>query len=394
MAGTIGTSLSKWFLLWLFAQSSGGPGAVGAYSSILAFATPLFVVCQLGLRTIFLSLRVRYPWSVFVRLRMLGACVGALVLGGFIFLAPGVPLWLGVAILALKVCDSFQDISLARVQYGNNLVALGAIVFSGAVMTAVAALTLVWVTGDVPAGVLAAASVSFGAGCWGVWVSRRVGYEPDSITSGIESILRVSVRVTTSQFLASLLFQLPIVFLAILAGPSVVGVFAAAGYLLTAAALVGSSLQTVLITPFRRLMAEQGKSGLWNASRGVTARVVAGGTIFGIFVVLLGNPVLNVVYGGGFGMHWVPLALLAVAACSTVGAFVLSVTLTVLNRYGVVTWGMGGACLMSALSGVSLAFAGVDPLLIGTAMSAIGAIGRLVLMYWMVRTAVREVEQE
>ncbi|WP_229116017.1 hypothetical protein [Parenemella sanctibonifatiensis] len=75
-------------------------------------------------------------------------------------------------------------------------------------------------------------------------------------------------------------------------------------------------------------------------------------------------------------MERLPLALLAVAAVTTIGAFIMSVTLTVLNKYAHVTAAMGLSCLISLAAGVALLAAGLDWLVVATGMAAAGATAR------------------
>lgn len=387
--GSATTSMSKWLLVWLFAHSSGGPEAVGTYSYVLAFATPLFVLCQIGLRTIFLSSIIRWPWRTYSLLRVLGNVVGATVLIVFVMLSARVSLALGLSVAALKVCDSFLDLRLARMQYGNRMTRLGAIVTVSGVTTMVAAAILVLITGDGTVGVLTAALVSAGSGVWAHIEGRTVGYAPNAPGSGAGRILSASVPVMTSQFLATLLFQLPVLVLSAVSDPGTVGQFAGAAYLLTAASLAGSTLQTLLITPLRRTRENDGPAALRSRSSRIAVRAVLCAVPVGVAVVVVGSPALTLIYGPGFQMGQLPLALLAIGAIATIGAYIMSVSLTVLNRYISVTMAMGLSCGAALAAGGALVLAQLDPLLIGTTMSAVGATSRLLLMGWFVTRSAR-----
>ncbi|MFW6597665.1 lipopolysaccharide biosynthesis protein [Propionibacteriaceae bacterium Y2011] len=386
--GTATTSLSKWFLVWLFARSAGGADAVGVYSYVLAIATPLFVLSQLGLRTIFLSSATRWPWRTYLLLRLIGCLVGAAVLMAVIVFSPDLPVGLGVAITLLKVFDSVLDIMLARMQYGNRLVALGRVVTACGVGAMVAAAVAVVLTGSATIGVFAAALSSVGAAVWAFLAGRSVDYEPTDSSRGWRDIVRTAAPVTASQFLATFLFQLPVFALSWVADAGTIGVFAGAAYLLTVAGLTGSTLQTVLITPFRRIREHDGVHALRRRAGRITVRAVLVSAGFGVLVTALGSPVLTLVYGPGFEMGYVPLALLAVAAVATIGAFVMSVTLNVLNRYGGVTLAMGLSCVAAALAGGLFHLLGLPPLIVATGMSATGSSFRLLMMTWSVRRAV------
>lgn len=385
IGGTASAALSKWFLVWIFARSAQGPEAVGIYSSILAIATPLFVISQLGLRNIFISSITRWPWSDYVKLRIVGCVFGALLLVGIVVAVPHFPIGLGISLTALKIADSMLDIYLARLQYGNRLLKLGVINTLCGVVTILAAALVVGLTGQPTLGVVVAAVVSGSGALVARSLSRNTVYESHASTQGWKKILRLSIPVTTFQCLASVLFQLPIVALTLIAGTSAVGVYSASAYLLTVAGLIGATLETLLITPFRQLRERSGLRQVQTGMTKVAGKTLVGGAIAGVGVVIWGSDVLETIYGPEFALGPWPLTVLAIAATATVGSYVVSVALTVANRYSAITVALAGSCALSALAGLFLAFLGLSPLAIGTGMAATGATARLVLTYAMVR---------
>ncbi|MBE8146950.1 hypothetical protein IOD13_15030 [Brevibacterium casei] len=69
--GNIMVATAQWYLIWLFARHA-GPQAVGVYSSLVAFMTPLFVIAQLGLRNLYITLQTSVRWPVYLAVRTAG----------------------------------------------------------------------------------------------------------------------------------------------------------------------------------------------------------------------------------------------------------------------------------------------------------------------------------
>lgn len=387
LVGTALSFLSKWIIVWLIARYSGGPEMVGAYSSLLSIATPVFVVAQLGLRTILLSSNEPWPWASYVTLR----CIGTIVGGGALALAwtqlsTGAPYSLMIVVIVMKLVDSGFDLIMGRIQYGNQMGALGALLSLTSVLAIVAAVLAAIVMGSATWVVLSGAVVTVSMAPWAIQRARRVSVPGGQLTiRSVSGILKSSFPVTLSQLLASLLFQLPIVFLAWTAPLQVTGVYSASAYILTVASLVGTTLQTLLITPFRRARENEGARALLLNSQRVVRETLLLSCIAGIVICFVGGPAIRLVYGPDFEIGLVPLCLLAVASVATVVAYVESVTLTVLNRYSDVSWAMGLSCVMSVAVGAFTMQTSLGQLVGAAGMAAAGACSRGLLMAVLVR---------
>lgn len=385
-AGTVMSAFAKWYLVWLFARLAGGADAVGEYSRILAFATPVFVLCQLGLRTIYVSSRTSYSWRAYRALRIIGIAAAVMVVLIYLWIDPQISLGLGLAILFLKVNDSLLDLYQGRVQHSGRMTLLGSTMLGNALLTILVSTLVVLATGRVEAGVVSAGLVSTAVAAWARYVSKSTG-EIQGIFAYRE-LLKQSAPVTTSQFLASLLFQIPILLLGWYAEDAVVGVFAGAAYLLTVANLIGSTIQTVLITPLRARLQASGVRSLRAPVYGLLMRVGCFGAAGGTVVIFAGSNVLELVYGPGFGVGRWPLALISAAAVLTIMAYVLSVTLNVLNEYGTVTISMALSCVTSGTLG-PVVITKMDPINGAALIVAVAAVIRLLSMWIFVGRKLR-----
>lgn len=368
-------AFSKWLLVWLFARSEGGASAVGTYALILSVGSPIFVVAQLGLRTIVLSARVRWPWRRFVVLRLSGLAAGTIALTFFVVLAPEVPLFLGTGVLALKIVDSLLDLELARIQFGGKLLRLGVLISVNGLTTIVVCLLVFSYFGSATAAVFAAAFVAAGSYVVASRLSKKVAYAATE-EGKYSEILRLSMPVTAAQFLSTLLFQLPVIVLGWVSDPATVGIFAGAAYVLTVASLFGAAIQTTLITPLRTRRERLGDHAVSIFVWRTVYWVLLGGLVPSILFSIYGSTALQTVYGSRFEMSALELGLLAVSATLIVASYVFSVGLTVLNQYARVATVLFMSSVVSVTVGLYMVALGSSPLLIGSAMAFGGAATR------------------
>ncbi|BAC17188.1 polysaccharide biosynthesis protein [Corynebacterium efficiens YS-314] len=392
ISGTISSAFSKWFLVWLFAQSDGGAEAVGLYSMVLAVATPLFVTAQLGLRTIFVSHETRWPWSTYLFLRGMGTFIGMTILLTYVFFTANVPFYLGLAITLLKIADSISDIYAARLQYFHQIQTLGLLSILSSLITILLASISVYVFHSVTWAIVAAAMTSAIFAMAHALLGRRFEYASVHEKGGYRGIIQASIPVTASQFLSTFLFQIPVLFLGMISNPQTVGVFAASAYLLTIANIFGSSLQTILNTPFRREREKNGVKAVARRAFAVTRSIAFIGIIPVILVAFWGSKLFQVIYGPAFAIPVLPIVLISLAALLNIMAYVQSVTLNVLNRYSIVTWSMAGSCLVAVLNGLIAFFVGVPDLTIGAICAFSGSVTRALFMAVIVSRVTEKIQ--
>lgn len=332
LGGTLGSGISHWFIVWLIAATYGAAG-LGEYSVVLAGATPLFIFLGLGLRNVYVSLAGSPRWRTFLQWRIGGVAVALALLAIYCLLAA--PYWgifLGMA--TMKVADGLSELALARLQRQGRFTALGALTCTSAVATVAAISIAAWLSA--PTGVLLACvgAVSLAMGLVALVLSRPSSVAPtieDAV--GARRLLSAALPITASTGLMSLVASIPVWFLGAHTTPQEVGRFTAAAYLIVAANLLGASAQTILITAYRRHLAEEGSASLLRAMGRHTGILAAIGIPALVAVVLFGDPFLRLVYGDAFGADTLELLGFGATAVLCILGYINSTVLLVLNWY-------------------------------------------------------------
>ncbi|WP_176697154.1 lipopolysaccharide biosynthesis protein [Microbacterium sp. 3J1] len=359
--GSMSWAVAQWLLVWMFARFAGGADAVGEYALVLSIATPVFTVAQFGLRTVYLSLRVEYPWRTYLTLRVIGTTAAtALLIAYFVATEAADPaVW--AALLAVKVADLFFDLWQARIQRTNRLAALGVLNIANSVGTIALAGVALATTGSVAVALAASALVSIGVALAGRQLAASRPSESHG-DRGYREILRAGAPTTVSESLAAFASYLPVLVLSLLADETLVGVFAAAAYILTFANLVGAILKNVLITPFRQTLESVGEDHVRHRAHRLALGLGAASSVAALTVALFGGPVLRVIYGPEFEMPEVPLILLAVAVIPIASSYIYSTFLNVTHRFSGQAWIWVLALTIGILAGAISAVVGVGPL--------------------------------
>lgn len=393
VVGSFAGAFSRWLIVWL-AQELGGVSALGAYSAVLAFATPIFVVGQLGLRTIILTYREAYPWRTFQRIRFAGIVAACAVTLLFVLRVPQVDLAMGLAVLSFKVFDAAIDLEVARIQRAGKLLAVGYIGLATAGLSVLFSVAAAVMTKSIILTVLGTGLASAIAYLVCRSYARKIPYVATAESSGYRTILSASLPITGSQLVASLLLYVPVLWLTSTGDLAAVGIYTGVAYLLTAADLLGSSLAKVLISPFRGRLEAHGDNAVLGANVRLTLALIPLGIAAGAAVVVWGDPVLRFIYGPNFEVGRPTLALLAAASVFTVLSFVQSVTLEVFNRY----YGVAAAFLLACLAALATGWLAngwaSDPVMLGSAMSLVGAFVRFASAAGFAATGERDARQQ
>lgn len=332
LGGMVGNGVAHWFVVWLIAATYGAAG-LGNYSVVLAGATPIFIFLGLGLRNVYASVSGAPRWQYFLRWRVAGLTIGFGLLAVYCLIAA--PYWgifLGMAVM--KVADGFSDIACARIQRQGRFTLLGGLSCATALATITVISLAAWLSA--PIGVLLACfgAVSFVLGVCATVLGRASSSRgEEGETVGWRRLVSAALPVTASTGLMSLVASIPVWFLQAHTVPQEVGRFTAAAYLIVAANLLGASAQTILITTYRRLLAEEGSASLMRRMTRHTLLLAGISLPLVVVVVVLGDPFLRLIYGDGFGAA--PLELLAfgvtAAVCSL--GYLNSTVMLVLNWY-------------------------------------------------------------
>lgn len=378
-AGSLSWALAQWLMLWVIANLAGGATAVGEYSMVLAFATPAFVVTQLGLRTVYVSLSVEYPWRAYVILRVVGLAAGVLLVLVYFAVAEIVSWDLVIAVVLLKIADGWFDLLQARLQRLGRLMPIGILTLGNSALTICAAITLLAITKSVPLAVIASAGASVLAALAARIVMRGdAGLRAHRDHAALRAILSAAIPTTLSEGLAAFGAYLPVLVISSTAERSQVGVFFAAGYVLTFANLSGAILKNVLVTPYRAQLDREGVGSLLRRARHDAVLTGGIGALVGVAIVLSGDHILRAVYGEEFGMSVFELALLAVAAVAIVPAHVYSTVLNVRHLFSrqAFIWA-ATICISVGIGGLCIAL-GCEPMTVALSIAIATAWFRLI----------------
>ena len=375
--GTLGWALSQWFLVWLFARVGDGASAVGQYSLTLAIVTPVFIIGQLGLRTVYLSLQTSFTWKSYLILRLIGIVGSILIVVVYYQLEPSANLPLLAAVVAVRCFDVYHDILYARFQRENRLLLIGLHSVVNSVMTMIIAFVAILLTQSIALTILCVGISSALVAASAQRYVLKVPADPLAAPGGYRKILRAGFPTTISETLAALSTYLPILFLSVIADDATTGVFATAAYLLTAANLTGDTLKDIYITSFRWTFEESGAGQLLRRAHKVSAVLIVLVLVAVPLIIFAGSPVLEFIYGDEFALTYIELALLAAATIPIASSYIYEATLNVLNAYAGQAWIWFIACML----GVGVGFLvinvpGIPPLLGAMAVAFTTGWGR------------------
>lgn len=377
VVGTFGSALSQWIIVLLIARLSGA-SEVGIYSVILAFATPIYVAGQLGLRDILLSLRRRPPFRVFLYIGTAGGLTSTLlfVIAGHV---QGWPLALIWAFVALKVSTILNDLLLGAVQAQDNMWLLGSAMIANATFTIGLTAIALLATRDLSLAILSSALVTLAISVVLLRYLKSTPIRADVLENHpVQTVLRASFPVTLAQLLSSLLVYMPVLILDGYAADEVIGRYSSAAYLVVFGNLVGASIATVMIPSLRRLYLEEGAHQVRSRLSSVSIRIVLVAAFGLIIVVLLGNTVLSTIYGPTFTLSHIELFILGVAAMSAPIGYIFNMALLVTNQYWWQLPVVALALAMATVAGVGMRALDLDPLLAACVIAAIANAGRAI----------------
>ncbi|RJN31599.1 lipopolysaccharide biosynthesis protein [Nesterenkonia natronophila] len=393
-AGSLSWAGTQWVLVWLFARFAGGAEAVGQYSLVLAIATPIFVACHLGLRTVYLSLSETYRWSTYLTLRLGGILLGSLLVTLYFSFFVDVSVWLWGAVLLMKCADTYLDLGYAQMQRRGMLRQIGTLNLVNSSGTIALAILALWLVESVAAAILGSALVSWALV---VVVQRAMVLRPAgdrSARTGYRRVLAAGVPTMISDSLAVVANYLPILLLARIADEAEVGVYTTAAFLLIFTHLSGSILSGIWITSFRLTFEIEGSHVMLRQSHRMATALIVIGLLAVPVVIAAGSPALQWVFGPEFGMTYAELTLLAVAALPIMPTYVYTVSLNVLNRFAVQAWVWALACGFGSGVSVLVMQLGATPMTVALSLALGISWGRSICVLLLVVTVPRRQSQE
>ena len=377
--GSLSWAIAQWFLVWLFARVGDGAAAVGQYSLTLAIVTPVFIIGQLGLRTVYLSLQTSFTWKSYLILRLIGTGAAIVIIVAYYQIDPSANLPLLAAVVAVRCFDVYHDILYARFQRENRLLLIGLHSITNSVLTMIIAFAAIMLTHNIALTVLC---VGIGSALVAASAQRyvlKVPRDPAAAPGGYRRILRAGVPTTISESLAALSLYLPILFLSVIADDATTGVFATAAYLLTAANLTGDTLKDIFITSFRWTFEESGARKLLRRAHKVSGVLIILVVVAIPIIIFAGSPVLEFIYGDEFALTHLELAVLSAAMVPVASSYIYEATLNVLNAYAGQAWIWFMACSL----GVGVGFLvinvpGIPPMIGAMAVAFTTGWGRFI----------------
>ena len=377
--GSLSWAIAQWFLVWLFARVGDGAAAVGQYSLTLAIVTPVFIIGQLGLRTVYLSLQTSFTWKSYLILRLIGTGAAIVIIVAYYQIDPSANLPLLAAVVAVRCFDVYHDILYARFQRENRLLLIGMHSITNSVLTMIIAFVAIMLTHNIALTVLC---VGIGSALVAASAQRyvlKVPRDPAAAPGGYRRILRAGVPTTISESLAALSLYLPILFLSVIADDATTGVFATAAYLLTAANLTGDTLKDIFITSFRWTFEDSGARKLLRRAHKVSGVLIILVVVAIPIIIFAGSPVLEFIYGDEFALTHLELAVLSAAMIPVASSYIYEATLNVLNAYAGQAWIWFMACSL----GVGVGFLvinvpGIPPMIGAMAVAFTTGWGRFI----------------
>lgn len=380
IGGSFGVALAQWCMFLFIARAGSGDPAssVGQYALLLAISTPIFTLFQFGLRNLFVSNSEPASWRSYCWLRVAGSVAAAAAFVTLAWLMKESALPLILAVTLVKVGDGAMDLLLAPLQRDGDLIAMGALRLLNALGTIVLAGVVVALGYSPVWCVFSSGVISVAAAVVTWWRSRRnlqsyraSAYEPWA------ALIRPGLWIAAGQVFGALVAYVPLALLYFWSDVDTVGVYSVAAYIVMAGALLGTALQATLLPRFR---SESELNGDRRARRdAVTLTIVAGaiGCLGSIFIVVIANDALPILYGKEFAVGWASWVLLGLAGVTTMVSGIFSAYVLVLNRYGVEAKTMIASAGVAALTGAVMLQAGIEPLLAVSFGTLCGALVRM-----------------
>jgi O-antigen/teichoic acid export membrane protein len=287
------------------------------------------------------------------------------------------------AIIMMKSSESFLDLYYSRLQKSREYVVLGVLSLINAGGTIVLATIAVVLIESVTIAVWASALVSAVVAVIAIISSsrRESSRERDSSDSrpqepGYRALVAAGAPLAGAQLLIALAVYLPVILVELLGSSAEVGVFATASYLVVFANLVGASVATVALPSFALTLNRQGRPFLLRRAARLSRAAILPGLVVVPVVILAGAPVLGFIYGSGYALTKLELALLAIASVAAVPAYIYSSVLLALNNYRGVTSGSAAAAVAVLGSGVVCFWVGAPAVVAACLSLCIGTLAR------------------
>lgn len=331
-------SLGQAGLLIVFARF-GSPETLGSYSLALAVTAPIFVFCEFGLRTVYLTHRGNQPFSAYLRVRLV-----TLAFAMFLTAAIGaifVPEMFGILLLVslLRAADSVGELYSAPLQRHSELPTILRAFSANAVLTIGVGMAVLVALNDLYAVIAALILVS---GATTLLLMKRptdvllAKEEPPRAGSGRKwedhvSVVRAGLPTGISWGLLSLLSSIPQYFLAAYYSQVEVGYFAIILYVVVVVEIFLNAVSQSWIPAAKKLLTEAPSffravvktALLWTAAFIPLSALVCG-TAYNL---------LPIIFGATYQIDWAEIVPLFGSLAVLPMVFFSAMALNVANSY-------------------------------------------------------------
>jgi len=331
-------SLGQAGILVVIAQLA-TPEKVGAYSLSLAITAPIFVLLELGLRTVYLTHRHDHSFFEYLRVRLLAliAATGLTVAIALFFANSQVVLLLLVAIL--RCADSLGELYTSPLQLARKYMPIVVNYAIAAISTVVVGIFMIKTTRSLEPMVLGMIAVSMCA-------TFAVRLKAKEVLTVIESdldlnhmplreirrdILRAGLPTGISWSLLSLLSTVPQYFLAATYSQADVGHFAIILYAVVVAEIYMNALTQSWIPSAKKMLSSPRgflTGVIWTIVRWTLVFIPV--SAVGCLCAYFGLPL---VFGSAFAIHWGEIIPLGACVIALPIVFFSSMALNVANKY-------------------------------------------------------------
>lgn len=332
-------SLGQAGLLVVFARF-GSPETLGNYSLSLAITAPIFVLCEFGLRTVYLTHKGNHPFKSYLRVRVvtLGLAILLTACVGLIFVPAITSILLLVSLL--RAADSMGELYSAPLQrhgsLGTILLAFG----SNALLTIGIGIAVLVTTHDLLIVISSlvvistATTVFMMKGPTDRLLARTEnvqGILTERAIVGYRSVVRAGLPTGISWGLLSLLSSIPQYFLAIYFSKIEVGYFAIVLYVVVVAEIFLNAVSQSWIPVAKGLFAHAPSffRGVFKTATLWTAAFIPVSAIACVAAFLM----LPLVFGASYAIHWPELVPLFSALMTLPLVFFSAMALNVANSY-------------------------------------------------------------
>lgn len=370
---------AQWLLVWVYALL-GGPEVVGQYSLALAIVSPVFILGEMSLRNVIVTLRREVAFLTFLMVRSASIAVALAIL----LLIAGLSgsLFTVLVVLSLvRAADSVLDLSFGALQKRGEITRIALVSLLNSTVTACLGVLAFWLTESIALSLVGSLVGSVVTALLVVMPvlrsERRLTGTTVPRQHELGSIFKAGIPSGLAFASVSLLTYLPLYFLGGAGNLSDLGVFAALGYFVSFANLFYSSVQQSTLHTYVKTFAVGGRAHLFRyAWKNQMIPLAACGLASGLLTMLLGNLFMVSVYGPEFALTGQELAPVAVSMALLPLIYVSGAILLTRNLY-LAQFVIGLIALCAALSFgltsnsmVSIEVAGMI-LLVGTAARAI-----------------------